>query len=344
MKRFRVKKLRISFRKISIIASVLYFICAGADRVLAQTEITGFFDIVHTAELTKGETAGFKINQFEIDFSKAYKRNLSFGAAIAYNNMCGNIELSMVYLHYNLFNDGIKHPRRTEEEEHAGIVIGKFDVPIGLDYLSFASPDRPVVSQPLIIEQTIAGWNDVGMNMHLNKRYFTINFSAVNGFNDGVNFAGDLVFKITRDIRMGFFHTSDFNNKIKRKSLISGAYLFAEWNLWELKSEFLWADGIYGGEQDSLGKHCHNGFYVQLVSDLGKTNISMPLFFTLRYSLWQDKNTVIPNPSPEEIDRYVLGVGYQVNDYSSLRMEYLMENPEGEKHFDRITAQLVVGF
>ncbi len=314
-------------------------------QVLAQTEITGFFDIIHTYQIKQRQTDGFQINQFEIDISKAYKGNLSFGAAIAYNNMCGNVELSMVYLHYNLLSKGVKHPRRSEEEEHAGIVIGKFDVPIGLDYLSYASPDRPVVSQPLIIEQTIAGWNDVGINLHLNKKYYRINFSTVNGFNKGLNFVGDLVFKITPDIRMGLFHTSDFNNKIQRQSWISGSYLFAEWKMWELKSEFIWANGIYGGEQDTVNSnHNHDGFYVQLVTDFSKINMPVPIFFTIRYSLWQDENKNSPVPIPENIDRTVLGIGYYINDHCSIRLEYFSENPKGVKRFDRLTAQLVVGF
>ncbi len=160
-----------------------------------------------------------------------------------------------------------------------------------------------------------------------------------------MNFVGDLVFKITPAFRLGLFHTSDFNNSIKRKSWISGSYLFAEWGMWELKSEFIWASGIYGGEQDTLNNdHSHAGFYVQLVSDLSKNNITLPLFFTLRYSLWQDKNTDGFISFPEKIDRYVVGIGYHLNDHNSLRLEYLMENPQGARRFDRLTAQLVVMF
>ncbi len=233
----------------------------------------------------------------------------------------------MAFLHYNIFKDGVKHPRRTEEDEHAGILSGKFDVPIGLDYLSFASQDRPVVSQPLIIEQTIAGWNDVGVNLHLNKKYFRFNFSAVNGFNEGVNFIGDLVLKIIPEIKFGLFHTSGFNKRILRKSWISGAYLFAEKEIFELKSEYLWATGIFGGEHDTSDtNHFHDGFYVQLVSDLSKVKGALPVFFTLRYSRWQDKNVNSAAFLPEKMDQYVFGVGYQRNKYSSLRLEYLNEN------------------
>lgn len=311
----------------------------------AQTEITGFFDITHTYQIMDKQTTGFKINQFEIDISRAYKDHLTFGAAVAYDNELHTFDLSMAYLHYNLFKDEVKHPRRTEEDEHAGILIGKFDVPIGLDYLSFASPDRPVVSQPLIIEQTIAGWNDVGLNLHLNKKYFRVNFSAVNGFNNGVNVVGDLVLKIIPGIKLGLFHTSDFNKKIIRKSWINGAYLLAEKGIFELKSEYLWAHGIYGGEQDtSKTHHSHDGFYVQLVSDISKVEGKLPLFFTLRYSLWQDENGNSSVSLPQKIERYVLGVGYQLYQYSSFRLEYLLEDPQGSKRFDRLTAQLVVGF
>jgi len=314
--------------------------------LLAQTEITGFFDIINTYRISERETGGFKINQFEIDISKAYKDNLSFGAAIAYNNICDNIELSMVYLHYNLINNEVKHPRRSEEDDHIGIVIGKFDVPIGLDYLSYASPDRPVVSQPLIIEQTIAGWNDVGLNLHLNNCYLRFNVSALNGFNNGMNLAGDLVFKVRPDFHFGLFHTSDFNKKAYRKSWISGLSLSVRHHIFELKSEYLRANGIYGGEQDTLKDgHVHDGYYVQLVTDLSKLQKNgRPFFFTLRYSFWQDENENSPVPLPERIERYVLGLGYRINDYSSVRLEYLRENPQGTKYSDRVTAQLVVGY
>ncbi|HID38820.1 MAG TPA: hypothetical protein EYP36_04825 [Calditrichaeota bacterium] len=314
--------------------------------LLAQTEISGFFDIINTYRISERETGGFKINQFEIDISKAYKDNLSFGAAIAYNNICDNIELSMVYLHYNLINNEVKHPRRSEEDDHIGIVIGKFDVPIGLDYLSYASPDRPVVSQPLIIEQTIAGWNDVGLNLHLNNCYLRFNVSALNGFNNGMNLAGDLVFKVRPDFHFGLFHTSDFNKKAYRKSWISGLSLSVRHHIFELKSEYLRANGIYGGEQDTLKDgHVHDGYYVQLVTDLSKLQKNgRPFFFTLRYSFWQDENENSPVPLPERIERYVLGLGYRINDYSSVRLEYLRENPQGTKYSDRVTAQLVVGY
>ncbi len=340
-----MRKQRVSRdRYIFIILISLWFVL-GMDHVWAQTEVTGFFDIIHSYRLADRATTGFRINQFEIDMSKLYKDNISFGAAVAYNNSCGNIELSMVYLHYNLLTNEVKHPRRSEEDEHAGIVIGKFDVPVGLDYLSFASPDRPVVSQPLIIEQTIGGWNDVGINLHLNKNYFRFNFSAVNGFNDGVNFVGDFVLKPMPGFKLGLFHTSDFNSKIKRKSWIGGVYLFAEKGLFELKSEYIRANGIYGGEQDTLNAdRVHDGFYVQLLTDFGKTESSWPLFFTLRYSEWYDEDETKPVFLPDRIKRYVVGAGYHINAYSSFRLEYLDEYPQGEKHSNQLTAQFVVGF
>lgn len=314
-------------------------------KLSAQTELTGFFDIINTYQLTDQQTEGFQINQFEVDFSRVYKEHLSFGAAIAYNNENNGIDLNMVYLHYNIFNNEVKHPRRTEESKHTGIVIGKFDVPIGLDYLSFASPDRPVFSQPLIIEKTIAGWNDVGVNLHINKKYFRFNFSTINGFNEGINFAGDIAIKFLPGIGLGLFHTSDFNNKINRKSWISGSYLFAEWGMWELKSEYLLANGIYGGEQDTMNSdHRHDGFYIQLLSDLEKSGAKLPVFFTVRYSLWQDENENSPVPLPERIDRWVLGIGYRMNDYSSLRLEFRSEKAENLQRKNQLTGQLVVAF
>ena len=332
--------------KIPMLPHLLLFLLLCSIGLFAQTEMSGFFDIIYSNMPTRKETGGFDINQFEIDISKAYKGHLSFGSAIAYDSSSGgSIKLNMVYLHYNFIHPSVKHPRRVEEDEHVGIVIGKFDVPIGLDYLSYASPDRPVVTQPLIIEYTIAGWNDIGTNLHINKKRFRLNVSVVNGFNKGINFVGDFVYKFTPRFKIGVFHTSDFNRKFIQKSRLSGAYVFAEWSVCELKSEFIWANGIYGGEQDTMGQsHHHDGFYVQIVSYLDRLKKPLPWFFTVRYSLWQDENSNSPIPMPEKIDRYVFGIGYQLKTYSSFRLEYLVENPKGEKYLDRLTAQLVVSF
>ncbi len=325
---------------------LLIIFLTGAASLKAQTEITGFFDIIHTYRLSSQETGGFRINQFEIDISKAYKGNLSFGAAIAYDSTSHNIGLSMVYLHYNFINPSVKHPRRSEEDEHIGLVLGKFDVPIGLDYLSYASPDRPVVTQPLIIEKTIAGWNDVGINFHINNRLIRVNLSLINGFNNGLNLAGDFVFKLRPGFQLGLFHTSDFDRKIYRKSRMTGLSILGNYQILQLKSELIWANGIYGGEQDTLGEsHAHSGYYVQLVSDLGKLKKkTYPLFFTMRLSVWKDKNQNSPVYLPSRIERYVLGIGYRINQYSSFRLEYLRQKSQGIHYSDRFTGQMVVSF
>lgn len=310
----------------------------------AQTELTGFFDVYNSYEFQEDVYSGFQINQFEIDISYSYKQCLSLGTALAYNADNEQLELAMAYLHYNIFNEGVMHPRRVEESNHSGIIVGKFDLPFGLDYLNFASPDRPVFSAPLVLEKTLGGRNDIGVNYHVVSERYKVNFCVVNGFNDGVCLGTGVKAKVLDILQLGASYTSDFKSVDNRANWAGGVDLMAEVGPVELKSEYIWTNGLLNGEQDESGADGVNGgLYVQALTQL-ETMTNLPFFLTLRYGFWNAAYDYDGNGTNDEQNRITVGLGYQIAEGCSIRGEMLSEQVSNDDRSLKATIQLVTGF
>ena len=310
----------------------------------AQSELTGFFDVYNSYEFQEKTYSGFQINQFEMDISYSYKKCLSLGTAIAYNADNEQLELAMAYLHYNIFKEGTMHPRREEEGEHSGLIVGKFDLPFGLDYLNFASPDRPVFSAPLVLERTIGGRNDIGMNYHLIGRKYKVNVCAVNGFNGGICLGTGVKAKVVDFLQLGASYTSDFKSAKNRANWAGGLDLMAEIGPLELKSEYIWTNGLLDGEQDSSGTDGVNqGLYVQALTRL-ESVLKLPLFLTLRYGFWKAANDYDGNGTDDKQNRITAGLGYQLAAGCSIRGELLSDQINSDDRNLKVTLQLVTGF
>lgn len=322
----------------------IFLLIFSPHSIKAQMEISGFFDILNVHELTQNNYNQFRINQFEIDISYAYRNNLSLGTAIAYNNETENMELAMAYIHYNFINKKAMHPRREETMDHSGIVIGKFDINFGLDYLSFASPDRPIVSQPLIFEKTIAGWNDIGINYHIVKGNLNFHTWIVNGFNNGINLGGNLRYSFFPFFNIGFSHFSDFEKIRNVKTWANGLDILIKTKVIQIKSEYLWAKGIFNGQRDTLSvQKKHNGFYAQILTKLKKV-IDLPIFVTFQYGQWNSEFDKNLNSIYDNEKRFTVGIGYQFNTNISARIELLTNKIEVQKPQQKGTLQVVVAF
>ncbi len=322
----------------------VFFLLLFNDLVLAQPELTGFFDVNISQKFTEIDYSQFQINQFEIDISYAHQSRFSLGTAIAYNNETQNMELAMAYAHYNFINEKGMHPRREETMNHTGIIIGKFDLNFGLDHLSFASPDRPIVSQPLVYEKTIGVWNNTGVDFHLLHNDVSFHVWAVNGFNEGMSLGGNLKYSLLPFLSAGVSHSTDFVKVNETRGSISGINLFIESDIVEIKSEYLWAKGIYGGEKDTLGTAVmHGGFYVQGLTQLEEL-ISQPMFLTLQYGQWNSKFDRDLNGVSDNENRFIVGLGYQFHENVSARLELLSNKIESQKSCKKGTLQLVVAF
>ncbi len=322
-----------------IIYYLLFFSIVFISNIFPQKDISGFFDVVGIANYPETDKSKFLINQFELDFSYSHISHFSVGTAVAFNNETENMELAMAFVHYS-FNDGPgKHPRRIEGYDHSALLIGKFDMPFGLDYLSYASLDRPSVTQPLVIEKTIAGWNDIGIDYHLFKNNLKIDIWTVNGFSKGIGVGGNIHYKFFPFLELGFSHSADINNFKTVNDWLSGVDLLLNTKLFEIKSEFLWMKGIYEGTVDTvLNNELHHGGYFQLHTKL-EYWISLPLSFTIRVGGWQCSGII-----EEAQRRYSATLGYKLHNNLALRAEIVTNTFKNRATKTLGYLQMVVSF
>ncbi len=311
--------------------------------IIAQTEMSGFFDAVGISNFNHTKESRFLINQFELDFSYLHHSHFSVGSAVAYNNESENLELAMAFIHYSFEDGPVKHPRRVETYDHSALLIGKFDIPFGLDYLSYASIDRPTISQPLVIEKTIAGWNDIGVDYHLFKNNLKFDVWVVNGFNTGVGVGGNIRYKFFPFLEVGLSHSTDIDNFESVKDWLSGVDIKIDTETFEIKSEFLWTKGIFEGAVDTvLNNEMHHGGYFQILTHLNKF-INLPISLTLRFGSWECAGN-----SNNEIDgaqhRYTAALSYLLDDNLTARFE-LSQNDYSTAPSETFgILQVVVGF
>ena len=328
--------------KFSHIVIFLFLISTTA---YGQLELTGFFDVNTGYDFTQERGDGFFINQFELDISYLKEGKYSLGTAIAYNPETEGMELAMAFLHINFVAADAMHPRREELLPHAGVVIGKFDVKFGLDYLSYASPDRPGVRQPIVVENSIGGWNDTGIDAHIVSKYYDVDLWVLNGFHNGFNLGGNLRLKPFDFFKVGYSHASDFIQLKNREGWINGLDATIELENFEIKTEYLWTKGLYCGEQDSVQyeEDLHGGFYFQLLTDLQEIT-TVPLYMMLRYGFCSSDSDRDLNGINDHIDRYTLAIGYQFSDNLSIRSEFMTDHFEDKSSEASGILQMVVAF
>jgi len=334
-------------RNVFTINNLLIFafsITVSISTVYSQTEVTGFFDLLSSQNINTNTSHEFSINQFELDVTYAHQSNFSVGTAVAYNSELENMELAMAFVHYS-FDDGpALHPRREETYDHSAFLIGKFDMPFGLDYLSFASTDRPTISQPLVIEKTIGGWNDVGIDFHMFKGNFKFDVWAVNGFADGVGLGGNIRYTLFPFMELGASHSSDITSFDEVEDWINGVDLQINTNMFQFKSEYLWMEGVYEGELDVPGiDDQHHGVYFQLLTEF-EDLISLPLYLTLRYGGWGSDFDRDQDGTNDCQNRYTAALGYRLHDNLSLRLEMLSNQVAKLDRENQVFLQAVVAF
>lgn len=59
---------------------------------------------------------------------------------------------------------------------------GQFDIPIGIDWQRYASPDRDLISTPRMVSRLHGAWNDLGMAVDLTTQVSNLAVYAANGF------------------------------------------------------------------------------------------------------------------------------------------------------------------
>ncbi len=285
----------------------------------AQVELSGFTDVLYQQE--EGGNNSFGMGAFEVDFTKEISDNISFEGAIVVEG--GEAGLGQTLVEFKLLDDKL------------GLQAGFFDIPFGIDCQVFATPDRKLVSPPLVTELIMdGGWGDTGANIYGSLSFINYNIYIVNGMGEdnGVPVCQDTDNNNAKTIgsRIEISPAEDIEIGV---SGAQGPYL--DDNTEKIFSRFgcdvlfgirqIKVKGEYIEAEDDTNKH--SGYYLQL---LGKA--TEKIYGVVRWGEWKPEES-------DEVTRLTLGFGYDIEENVSLKLEYLINNKKSV-----VSTQVVISF
>lgn len=315
---------RKKLKSIAILGVILLF----AGSYSPAVEISGFTDI--SCRGAEGENTEFSMGAFEIDFISKINNRINFEGAIV-------VEGEEIGLGQTLIDGELVKNR-------LGIQVGLLDIPFGIDYRFFATPDRVLISAPLTTDIIIdGGWSDTGLNLYGQFSKLNYNLYLVNGMGensgDPVNQSGDnnnsktlgtrVGFEFVKNIEIGasFARGSYLNTNNEEMLTRQGVDINASAGIFDFKGEYI------GSKKDVPGSAEIEqlGYYLQATG-----NITDKLYSSIRWGYWeQEKNN---------LNSLTAGAGYRLNENFSLKTEYQINKEEKEIENNTLAVQAVIGF
>ena len=165
----------------AILIIFIFNVDASAQDKPITPEISGFGDVYLNIGENQSDDFEFQIGQFELDVAARIKPHIQVEAAVAYDGE-ESFEIGAFIIDFHLFGDGDWHYHRSDRVRHSGVMVGRFDVPFGIDWRVYPSIDRQLISVPQAVELTHNGWNDIGAHGYLVTENFNVAMYVVNGF------------------------------------------------------------------------------------------------------------------------------------------------------------------
>jgi len=311
--------------KLSILGLFLVALCAGLSLPASGSdlEITGFFDVTGSYQNSAEDKTAFGLGQAELDLEHQLANNVLASVGIAYNNETSNFELAMATVEINLINNNRSFINS------ASISAGQFYVPFGIDYNVRASIDRKLITSPLAVGLTHAGWNDLGVQFNVESEYGNLVIYGVNGFESSYEvsdqahslslglaigeeinttpanaFGGRLALTPIENLEIGGSAAMGLNKSDKNEMIITGGDLQYSISDFDFKGEY-----IQHSLNRSIEEEKNQGYYFQSTFNLNQ------VFLVGRYGAFK--------PDGETIwtDRTSIGAGYIITDGVELRFE-----------------------
>ncbi len=324
--------------------------------------VTGHFDVQavgRNAELGQND---FYIGQLALDLTSDLSSRVLAGMEIAYG-YDEQVDINEAFIDWNVYRWNGQPRYNPLATISAGFMVGQFDVPFGLDWRSYRSVDRPLVSIPTVIANTHRGWNDLGVEMHGELTWANWSVFAVNGFGtsstlrlpdrplpvslsagaDDVQ-SDDVVpteaygarvgLVMNEHIEFGTSFAAGYTDENMQDERLFGVDFTGETENLELKAEF-----INHQRNRTDAKESVFGYYLQ-----GKYNFGERWFGVMRQDAFNADGTVV-YPMNVAMTNTVLstsaGAGYRVSPNAQFRVEYQLA--EGSNN-DTVYLQTAVGF
>ena len=305
----------------------------------AQIQFSGFADILLVTPLEAQSEADFQQGQIELDISATIRPGINFEGAIALNPETGTFETGAGFIEMVLTGEDGLHAARGNSFNHIGLSIGQFDVPFGIVCQHIASPDRRLVSAPLLNEKSINGWNDLGINLHADLGKFQFTSFLVNGSAEGFAIGGRSAIKPIEAFELGISYFSQTAaNDLDSQPQVLGVDLQTVTGPLSTRMEVHYTEDLFEGDFGEIDSvNTHQGYYIQGDFDLSEI-LDIPLVLIGRYDDWSTENDA------ESANRITLGAAYNFYDGFELRAEYLNDTTSEEDDYNQFVIQALVSF
>jgi len=320
------KKKRVNWLKGALVMAVVFL---ASERLNAQTILSGFADVTYQQE--ENENASFGMGAFEIDLETELSEKATFeGAIVVEGNEVG---LGQTIINFMLIN------------ENMGLQAGLLDIPFGIDYQVFATPDRKLISPPLTTELIMdGGWADTGLNIYGTLSLLNYNIYVVNGMGEDngipVNQPGDnndektigsrIGLSLLEKLEFGVSYAQGTYLDDNSEDILSryGCDIITDFNLIEIKGEYIGVQKDISNSDDNID----TGYYLQLLGNLRNNLYGVARFCEIK-----------PD-GEDDITRFTLGFGYSIEENILLKIEYQLNNEQPEQDNNIFTTQLVASF
>jgi len=339
--------------------------CAGvalvalsADAVVAEGELTsrpsiqvsGFFDVLSSYQGAQMKNGEFGFGQAEIDLATALSPNISMTLAVAYNNAAKDFGLGAAFMDWRVWKKPESAAAGGLAVDNVGVIVGRFDVPFGIDYRVYPSPVRQLVNCPTSIELTHCRWNDAGVQLYGNSPVGNVALFAVNGFASSathwelqLNLATgeEEMVEVSEDTTPKMATGGRLGLTIVPGAEIGGSYAVGvnhdnhvETELYGLDMQYtrgparIKGEALWHAVNQSIAPALNHGYYLEGAYSFGKP------FIVLRRDGY----------SPEDQDSrgsWSPGIGYRLIDQAQFRAQYQMSDQRG---VDAVWFQTVVSF
>ncbi len=305
-------------------------LCVTTVPAFAELEVSGFVDVLGQGQ--QGENTTFGMGPFEIDFASEFSSKVSFEGAVVVEG--GEVGLGQTLVDFKLLN-----------EDRLGVQVGLLDVPFGIDYRVFATPDRKLVTPPLVTELMMdGGWGDVGVNLHGAVSLLNYNLYVVNGMgedgdvpvnqitdNNSAKTAGGRIGVLPiKDLELGFSYVQGpylDGTADEALSRIGGDIQFVYERL-QIKGEFVRGEEEVPGGTDNE----HQGYYIQLLGEATEK-----VYAVTRFGYWKPKGG-------DRVTRITIGLGYDLIENVSLRSEYQINDETPSVDNNLFSVQAILSF
>jgi hypothetical protein len=351
----RIRRASITSGFVTVLVLLPIQVSFAQQRVNPPIDVSGHLDVRAVEGNVAVGNNDFQIGQFVLDLSSDVSENITAAMEVAYASEARDVVLDEAYAEWR-FTDR-KRPRRYDPIGmlQTGIIVGQFDVPFGLDWRSYSSIDRHLVSVPLVIASTHRGWNDVGVQFFGKTTWANWAVYAVNGFGTspalrlgetsyslpplaaadvvaGASsselvpdeaFGGRAGLFLNDNIEIGTSFAAGYGAGSDQQSRMFAFDASATFTDFALKGEFI------SRRQDlPAGREFDLGYYVNGLYQWGRQ------FGVLRGDAYR------PDGGPTDFAASA-GAGYIVNAYAQLRVEYRLA--EGSSN-DAIILQTAIAF